>query len=266
QRSRGLRAGSGRGGRHRRGVPLRRFRRARTRHGGPVRARSRSSLRRCGASAGAWFLHRAAQRGRHARRGGRGRSLTVRLLHVIPSYLPATRYGGPVFATHALCAALVRQGFEVDVFTTTIDGPRDVEAVPGEIVSMDGVRVRYFASPFLRRLYYAPALERAMREGPDYDLVHLHSVFLWPTWAAARAARERRIPYVLSPRGMLVEDLVRRRSTWAKRAWIALVERANIERAAAIHVTSDVESAELARFGFRLPAVHCVPNGVDAST
>lgn len=190
----------------------------------------------------------------------------MRLLHVIPSYLPATRYGGPVFATHALCAALVRQGFEVDVFTTTIDGPRDVEAVPGEIVSMDGVRVRYFASPFLRRLYYAPALERAMREGPDYDLVHLHSVFLWPTWAAARAARERRIPYVLSPRGMLVEDLVRRRSTWAKRAWIALVERANIERAAAIHVTSDVESAELARFGFRLPAVHCVPNGVDAST
>jgi hypothetical protein len=33
-------------------------------------------------------------------------------------------------------------------------------------------------------------------------------VLLWPTWAAAVAARNVDIPYVLSPRGMLVEDLI----------------------------------------------------------
>ena len=187
----------------------------------------------------------------------------MRLLHVIPSYLPATRYGGPVFATHALCAALVRRGCDVDVFTTTIDGRGDVRVTPGEIVAMDGVRVRYFASPFLRRLYFAPGLERAVRAAPAYDIVHLHSVFLWPTWAAARVAHERDIPYVVSPRGMLVERLVRRRSTLAKRAWIALFERRNLERAGALHVTSDVEAAELRRFGLRLPPVYCIGNGVD---
>lgn len=43
-----------------------------------------------------------------------------------------------------------------------------------------------------------------------FDLVHLHCVFLWPTWAAAVAARNVDIPYVLSPRGMLVKELRKR--------------------------------------------------------
>jgi glycosyltransferase involved in cell wall biosynthesis len=189
----------------------------------------------------------------------------VRVLHVIPSYLPATRYGGPVFATHALCAALVRQGCEVEVATTTIDGAGDVPVEPGKPVVMDGVTIRYFSSPWLRRLYYAPRLARALRDAPRPDLVHAHSVFLWPTWAAARAARARGIPRVLSPRGMLVQDLVRRRSPIAKRAWIAMIERGNIESAAAIHVTSEIEAQELRGFGFRLPPLVAIPNGVDVT-
>jgi glycosyltransferase involved in cell wall biosynthesis len=189
--------------------------------------------------------------------------MTLRVLHVIPSYLPATRYGGPVFATHALCSALARQGCDVTVFTTSIDGDRDIPVKAGACVLLDGVRVRYFASPFLRRLYYAPAMARALRSEPAFDLVHTHSIFLWPMWAAARAARQRAIPYIVSPRGMLVRDLVRRRSTALKRAWIALVERSNIRHASALHVTSDVEAMEVRRFGLSLPPLFSIPNGVD---
>jgi hypothetical protein len=47
----------------------------------------------------------------------------------------------------------------------------------------------------LRRLYWAPALGRALEsEIGKFDVVHLHSVFLWPTWAAGRAAREAGVP------------------------------------------------------------------------
>ena len=85
----------------------------------------------------------------------------------------------------------------------------------------------------------------------------------WPTWAAARAARAASVPYVLSPRGMLVQDLIRRKSRWLKTAWIALIERRNLERAAAIHVTSATEADELRPFGFHLPPVIVVPNGIE---
>jgi len=187
----------------------------------------------------------------------------MRLIHVVPSYLPAVRYGGPIFAVHGLCAALAARGHAVDVFTTSVDGPDDSPVPHGVPVPMDGVTVRYFASRIGRRLYWAPALARALRhEIADAAIVHLHSVFLWPTSAAARLARRWNIPYVMSPRGMLVKDLVARRSSTAKNLWISLIEKRNLEGAAAVHVTSGTEASELAAFGFRLGHVATIPNGV----
>ncbi|HVT26812.1 MAG TPA: glycosyltransferase [Lacipirellulaceae bacterium] len=188
----------------------------------------------------------------------------MRILHVVPSYLPAVRYGGPIFAVHALCRALAARGHEVEVFTTNIDGPENSPVPIGTPVHLDGVLVRYFACPLLRRLYWAPALGRALRrEIGTFDAVHLHSVFLWPTWAAARAARTARAPYVVAPRGMLVKDLIARRNRLAKTAWIRCVERSNVEHASAIHVTSQLEATELERFAWRLPRLAVLPNGID---
>ena len=188
----------------------------------------------------------------------------MRLLHVVPTYLPAVRYGGPIFAVHALCRALAARGHTVEVFTTSIDGPGNALVPHDKPVMLDGVKIRYFASPMMRRLSWAPALAHALRsEIEGADVAHLHSVFLWPTWAAARLARRSRIPYVISPRGMLVEKLVQSRHRLLKFAWISLIERANLEQAAAIHVTSAVEAAALAKFGFDLNQVATVPNGAD---
>jgi glycosyltransferase involved in cell wall biosynthesis len=65
---------------------------------------------------------------------------------------------------------------------------------------------------------------------------------------------------------MLVGDLIRRRSRTVKTLWINLFERWNVEHAAAIHVTADVEADSVKAFGFALPPVSVVPNGVDAAT
>jgi glycosyltransferase involved in cell wall biosynthesis len=173
------------------------------------------------------------------------------------------RYGGPIQSVHGLCSALAARGHAIEVFTTNVDGPGESDVPLGVPVERDGVKVWYFPVPALRRLYWSPAMGAALRERVgSFDLVHTHSVFLWPTWAAARAARARTVPYVVSPRGMLVEELIVRKSPLLKRAWIALIERRSLERAAGIHVTSEAEAAELRRFDFALPGVHMVPNGV----
>lgn len=188
----------------------------------------------------------------------------MRILQVVPTYLPAVRYGGPIFAVHGLCRALAEKGHDVVVFTTNVDGAGTSDVPLDQPVWLDGVQIRYFPSPLLRRLYRAPVLGRALaRDVAGFDVVHLHSVFLWPVWAAARAARKAQVPYVMSPRGMLVKDLIQRHSRWAKMAWIALIEKSNLETASAIHVTSELERAELARFHWRLPPVVTIPNGVD---
>ena len=137
-------------------------------------------------------------------------------------------------------------GHDVHVFTTSVDGPGDSDVPIGTPVDLEGVQVTYFPSRVLRRLYWSPPLRSALAADiARFDLVHLHAIYLWPTWAGARAARAARVPYVVSPRGMLVPELIRRKSRWVKSAWIALIDRANVEGAAAIHATSSVEARHL---------------------
>ena len=128
----------------------------------------------------------------------------MKLLHVVSSYLPAVRYGGTIVSVHGLCRALVERGHDVHVYTTSVDGPRDSDVPHNEPVDLDGVKVWYFRSNRLRRLYRAPDLATALAAHvAAFDVVHTHAIYLWPLWAAARAARRAHVPYVVSPRGML---------------------------------------------------------------
>jgi glycosyltransferase involved in cell wall biosynthesis len=188
----------------------------------------------------------------------------LRILHVVPTYLPATRYGGPIVSVHGLCRALAARRHEVHVFTTNVDGDGVSDVPLGEPVPLDKVQVHYFSSP-LRRLYYSPAMRRALRGSGDFDIVHLHSVFLWPTYAAARAAHKAGTPYVVSPRGMLVPELIARKSSLAKRAWIRLVEERTFLDSSIVHFTSEREREDARRAGIPVPGAVIIPNGVDLS-
>ena len=188
----------------------------------------------------------------------------MKILHVVPTYYPATRYGGPIRSVHGLASAQAAQGHDIHVYTTNADGKGVLPVPLDRPVRLDGVNVWYFATSIGRRFYWSPKMRQALTLNiRNFDLLHLHSVFLWPTLAAARAARRARVPYILSPRGMLVKDLIRRKSSFAKRAWIILFERRNIEQAAVIHLTSEIEESELKALGLRCKRSIVVPNGID---
>jgi glycosyltransferase involved in cell wall biosynthesis len=125
------------------------------------------------------------------------------------------------------------------------------------------VQVWYFPVPHFRRLHVAPGLARQLRRDvAGFDVVHLQSVFLWPTWRAARAARNAGVPYIVTPHGMLVRDIIRRKSRWLKAAWVALVERRTLEQAARLHVTARSEAHELRAQKFLRAPIVMIPNGV----
>jgi glycosyltransferase involved in cell wall biosynthesis len=188
----------------------------------------------------------------------------LKILHIVPSYLPATRYGGPIYSVHGLCKGIVKVGHDVSVFTTNVDGTKDSDVPLGKSVDLDGVKVWYFPSKVLRRLYWSPQLGKALKEQiKQFDIVHLHSIFLWPTWAAARCAKKAGVPYIIAPRGMLVRDLIKRKSRWLKSAWINLIERRTIAQSSGIHITAEIEQQEIEEFGFKLPPFYYVPNGID---
>ncbi len=188
----------------------------------------------------------------------------MRILHIIPTYLPAMRYGGITRSVHSLCSSLVKRGHKVHVYTTNVDGSKNSNVPLGKAVDLQGVTVHYFNCSLFRNFYHSPSMkEELLKTVREFDLLHIHSIYRWPTWAAARIAEHAKIPYVLSPRGMLVKELVRRKSKWVKLIWLQFIEKRTIENAAGIHVTSELEAQEIGRFGFRLPKVSIVPNGCE---
>jgi hypothetical protein len=86
----------------------------------------------------------------------------MRILQLIPAYLPATRYGGPGYSVHGLSRGLASLGHEVHVFTTNVDGPGTSNVPVGIPVDMDGVSVWYFEANMPRRLFYSVEMRRAL--------------------------------------------------------------------------------------------------------
>lgn len=185
----------------------------------------------------------------------------LRVLHVSAYFAPAFRYGGPPRSILGLCQALGRADVDVEVFTTTANGDEPLTPAPAG-VAFEGVRVRYFplvSSIGWRASGLAAAVARAARAA---DAIHVHGLWNMTAWAGVRAAAAARIPYVISPRGMLQPEAMARRSA-AKSVAYRVIERRNLERAALLHATSDAEAATLARVG---PRVALIPNGVAVET
>lgn len=185
----------------------------------------------------------------------------MRVLHVSAYFAPAYVYGGPPRTIHGLCRALRDAGVDARVVTTTANGDSELEAAP-EGTTFDGIPVRYCRRRAPRSVWNAERLRAAIRsEIASADLVHLHGLWHVPGWIAAAEARRSGVPYVISPRGMLlpaalsIHRLRKRMAAWA-------LQNRTLRGASLIHATSvdELAALETERLG---PRVALVPNGVD---
>lgn len=111
------------------------------------------------------------------------------------------------------------------------------------------------------RLAFAPSLWPALRrEAATHDVVHVHSLFLWPQYAAFRQAARTRTPLVVSPCGAL-DPYLRRRGRARKRLTGLLWQDRMLRRAAVVHFKSSEEARQAADLELGARA-QVVPNGI----
>jgi len=96
---------------------------------------------------------------------------------------------------------------------------------------------------------------------PRADICHIHGVWNVPEWWAAYLARRAGVPYVISPRGMLLPQAMER-GRWRKAAAFALLDGRNLRGASMLHATSGLEADALRALEVGVP-IAMVPNGVD---
>src|SRR5262249_11595941 len=143
--------------------------------------------------------------------------------------------------------ALLRKGLKADVFT---------DLAPGDLANDGSDRVysfvrNYSRVPLLRRFHFSRDLARRLNDISDsIELVHSHGLWRMPNIYAAKAARDRGVPHVVSPRGMLSRvalDFSRTSKALFRLVW----QRAAIEQGACVHATSFSEYQEVRNLGIK---------------
>src|SRR5690606_7488566 len=136
----------------------------------------------------------------------------MNLLHVVPYYAPAWRYGGAVRAVTDLTRAQAAAGHRVCVLTTDALGPgQRVDALTETIDGVAVTRVRNRSAARRDRLTLAPpagiaaAAERLIRDHA-IDAVHCHELRTVENLRVAAVANRLGVPLLVSPHGTLPLD------------------------------------------------------------
>jgi glycosyltransferase involved in cell wall biosynthesis len=175
----------------------------------------------------------------------------VRLAHIVPSL--EDRHGGPSKSVRALANGLAAQGESVELLTTAETDQREIRR-PEDLAT-----IHSFPRERPRWLTPSAPLQRHLFQ-TDFELVHNHALWLRPLHYARKAAERRRVPLVISPRGMLSGWAYAHRR-WRKKLAGWLVHPGALRAAAGWHATSPGERDDIRALGFTQPV--CVsPNGV----
>lgn len=159
-----------------------------------------------------------------------------------------------------MARAVAARGHEVAIYTTD----RELEPGEGERLraGLAGVELHILPQHFPATVAASLPLARALRQAiPKGDVVHLHSLYLFHTWAAARLCRRFGVPYLLRPHGTL-DPFLWQRHRRRKAVMEALFQNSVLRQAAAIHYTAADEATLAAPYAQGAPAV-VIPNGLD---
>jgi glycosyltransferase involved in cell wall biosynthesis len=182
----------------------------------------------------------------------------LRVLNVIP-YV-AERYGGPSTVIWPLSAALNRLGdVKSEIATTDADGPGG--SIDPSALCQDA-HLHVFPRTFTEQWKYSPALGRWLRAHVrEFDILQIHSVWSYSTGAAAAAARQCGVPYILMPCGMFSDYCLatRRLKKWLY--WHA-IERKTIQHAEAFYCTGEDEVSDVLKLR-PTATTYLIPHGIE---
>lgn len=189
------------------------------------------------------------------------KSVCVKLLIVIPSFFPATIYGGPIFSTlYASRALAARSGMEVSVATTNANMTSRLDVVKNRWTEIEpGVHVKYYNDTWINKLSL-PLFFNLWRDVRKADFIHVQGIFSTPTPVALFYAKWFKKPVLLSPRGAFAPWIMALGAT-KKRRWLDIMIRP-MAKNIRWHATSDQEKDEILTH-FPVASVVIVPNGID---
>ena len=198
----------------------------------------------------------------------------MKVLHVIPSV--SRIRGGPSQAIFEMVKAIRKLGVEASIVTTNDNGVFLLEGVPlNKKILYEGVPTRFFSrfSPnisALREFTFSSGLTKWLwHHVEEYDLLHVHALFSYPSTAAMTIAEKRQVPYFVRPGGHLCRWALQQ-SRSKKQCYLKMIAARNIKKSSGIHFTTvqedeEAKSLNISSNSFVLPHGICFSTAVDSA-
>lgn len=199
----------------------------------------------------------------------------MKILQVIPYFIPAWQYGGPIPVVYELSKKLNEKGHQVTIATTTANGGEEIDISRTSVAELENLDVRYFkrvklerAFSFLQYLasnsgyFYSPTLKKYLKKNViEYDIVHLHEFYSYPSIIASRITSRENVRYVVHLHGMLSQNSMSRHKL-KKQIYFNLFGKKLFSRADGMIAFTESEQKDAEKFAFDVQTA-IIPNGIN---
>lgn len=162
--------------------------------------------------------------------------------------------GGPAMSTYYTLYGLRQQQVDAEIVMYPL-------SVHGRLRGTE-VPVHYASAPWEYKFAYSPSYKKEVRHLGEYDLYHAQGIWQYPTYALVDVAWEKKRPYLITPRGMLYPQDIRKSNEVFKRLSLKWRLLRDLNRAACVHVTCEEEMRHCRNLGVTSP-IAVIPNSVE---
>jgi glycosyltransferase involved in cell wall biosynthesis len=185
----------------------------------------------------------------------------VKINLIIPSFYPATIFGGPIFSTLHTCKELAKLddvNINVSTTNTNMHDKLDIETNK-DIRFEDNFYVKYYDETIINRFSFQ-LLINIWKDIKKSDIIHIQGIFDTPTPISLFYAKLFNKPVLLSPRGSLgiwcIGNGSKFKTIWLNYLLKPLVKNINW------HATAQQEKDEILSI-YPDAKVEIIPNGIE---
>lgn len=189
---------------------------------------------------------------------------SLQLAFIIPAYLPARGFGGPLNHVQAIAKIFKEEGHSVGIYASNIANPSDLsETLPWK-EWIDGILVKRYPAPLKVAGYWVTPSMFADLKADEYDILHAHLGRSFQCDLAALVSKLRRNPFLITPHGSIGShlDVDRGLKIHTLHTMHDIIAKYVLGAADKVIALNNFEKRHLLRLGVDSTKIAIIPNGI----